>query len=75
MPFEIIGVKNDMNMGLKSSNSNRLLYNVTLKLFQKKTGPYIVQDKTETDRPYTPVFRILYKFFSNEIIFMKFLNA
>ena len=28
MPFEIIGVKNDMNMGLKSSNSNRLLYNI-----------------------------------------------
>ena len=27
MPFEIIGVKNDMDMELKSSNSNRLLYN------------------------------------------------
>lgn len=40
MPFEIIEVKNDMNMGLKSSNSNRLLYNI--KTVLEKTGPYIV---------------------------------
>ena len=54
MPFEIIGVKNDMNMGLKSSNSNRLLSNI--KTVLEKTGPHIVQHKTETDRPYTLVF-------------------
>lgn len=52
VPFEIIGVKNDMNVGLKSSNSNRLLYNIKTVLEKNWT----IHSAAETDRPYTPVF-------------------